>query len=212
MRVTIEAKTAKVVQALGKFGSALKKELAVGITAAASGMKADTTKELKKQYQVDVAKSTAKYSRDKATASKLESTLTIRGRMEPVFKLGQPTPSRVMGGKTSGGVSVMIKGQRKTYPSAFVARMTEGFYKKERLRGTKYFGQAVRGGAVDHIGVFKRKEEKGRLPIKEIYEPSIPQQTEDEPIIEPAINKVLPKMINGVHRALNHLKKNWGTK
>jgi len=77
------------------------------------------------------------------------------GRPQPLFNFS-PRPQTVMGGKTSGGVSALVSGQRHRFRHSFIAEMGSG-----------------------HKGVFQRRGQE-RLPIEELYVLSIPQMVEDQ--------------------------------
>jgi Prophage minor tail protein Z (GPZ) len=84
----------------------------------------------------------------RATAARQELQIAVSGARLPLiaFKAKGPEPSRGRG----RGVTAVIQGQRKTYPSAFIATMPTG-----------------------HRGVYARKG-RARLPIHELRGVSLP--------------------------------------
>lgn len=83
----------------------------------------------------------------RATAQSQAARVIARGRAVPLieFKARGPEPSRGRG----AGVSYAMQGQRRRIPDAFIATMPTG-----------------------HRGVFRRRA-AGRLPIRQLYGPSI---------------------------------------
>lgn len=84
-----------------------------------------------------------------ARSNALEATLTATGRRIPLisFRARGPEPSRGRG----GGVAYVMRGSRQRLPHAFIATMRSG-----------------------HRGVFRRIG-VARLPVIELFGPSIPQ-------------------------------------
>lgn len=86
----------------------------------------------------------------KATAENLTATIYASARRVPLIKFGArgKEPSRGKG----PGVRAKLKGGAGTYPNAFIATVGNG-----------------------HRGVFQRKAGAGRLPMRELYGPSVYQ-------------------------------------
>jgi len=92
--------------------------------------------------------------------------------------------------KTKKGVSVQVKRQsgRKAVKHAFMATMP--VYGKDRV--VVQAGQAGRGSGGGHVGVFWRQEQggkrAGRLPLHELYGPSIPDILSNDNVLEPVLS------------------------
>jgi len=113
----------------------------------------------------EMVKDTMKTIRAKAGDESPTAIVTVKSGNIPLFKF-TPDPSSIMGGKTTGGVSVLLGGRRAQFPNAFVAEMASG-----------------------HRGIFTRTGKFGLIPgprggtktegIKELFAVSVPQMTED---------------------------------
>jgi hypothetical protein len=77
----------------------------------------------------------------------LTALVVLRGSNVPLFRFLNVTPRNIMGGQTTGGVSVMIANQSHKFRSAFVAQMPTG-----------------------HIGIYERTGKKTKSGKKEITE------------------------------------------
>jgi hypothetical protein len=97
-------------------------------------------------------------------SGEIAALATLRGKRIPLIKMGA-NPKGVMTGKTTGGVSVLIRGARHQFRSAFVSNI---------------------GG---RFQVYRRKG-KDRFPVEALTTASIPQMvgSEKENIADDVIN------------------------
>ena len=92
--------------------------------------------------------------------------------------------------KTKAGVSVQVKRQsgRKQVKHAFMATMP--IYGKGMV--VVQAGEAGRGSGGGHVGVFWRREQggkrAGRLPLHELYGPSIADILSNDNVLEPVLS------------------------
>lgn len=114
--------------------------------------------------QKDLVKQAWKVRKAKSGDPNPTAEAVVKGGMIGLYKFA-PDPSAIMGGKTSGGVSVLIDGAKHQFKNAFVAQMKNG-----------------------HKGIFQR-DGRGRLGIHELFTSSIPQMTEDQ-----KQNRIPPKL------------------
>jgi len=116
------------------------------ISAYRSEVKSKTTKEW------SVAKSQLsdfKITRANKRSGGIAALAQLRGKRIPLYEMGA-NPSSIMGGKTTGGVSVLIAGKRHRFKHAFVADINGKF------------------------GVYERKG-SDRFPVKMLTTASVPQ-------------------------------------
>ncbi len=105
---------------------------------------------------------------------------TFTGRPVPLARFA-PHPSSITKQRPAAGVSVMVKARRKAIRGAFIARMAAG-----------------------HVGVFQRKG-KERLPIKELYGPSLAGMLENPEVNERIQRRAAERFETALRHEIDYL-------
>jgi len=148
-------KARQVLEGLGRKTPPL---VARALTRSARGVVTDASRETRKVYNVrsmDVRKS---FSVVPANRSNLTASASSGGQRISLLHFGA-RPRKPGGRRPKRGVSVNVMSGRKTIPGSFVARMPNG-----------------------GIGVFRRKQGAGRLPIRKLTGPSVPHMLDHEDV------------------------------
>lgn len=202
MKVTIESKTAKACEMLGKFGNNLGHEVADGLNAAGNGVKKDIIDGIAQHYGVsrDVAakatrreqkRGVKRWRRLKADYDKLESTTIVEGLNLPLYEMGA-APTGKMVPKTTGGVSVTLKGRRHNFPHAFVTDRYGYLGVYGRRRDKKYYN---------------RDRQRFEHPIKQLTTESLPQMADDDKIVESIAEKATKRFVEKFDKSVKKLLK-----
>ncbi len=146
---------------------------------------------------------------------RLRAHVSIYGPFSPLY-LMNPSQTDVMGGKTTGGVAVTIKGRRERFEHAFVAKMRSGHigvFQRVKEVERKYFaGSDKNGNKLAHWRLSSFFPRKRRGGIRELFTTTVPQDIDDSNIIRPATEKVMDDVVNATYRAVNKLVKDYGDK
>ena len=122
---------------------------------------------------------------ERASSSSPIAILRAVGRVIPLSKF-KIRPSKPTPGRSKPVTATVIKGKGGTIPKAFVARMPTG-----------------------HVGVYRRKG-RPRLPIMELYGPSVPQMIGNEEVMraleEKAQQTLDERMEHEITRLLEGIK------
>lgn len=162
----------------------IKPEIADAANRAAAGIRTDGTRAITKQYGITrkLVFDSWKVRRSSRNAAEPIAYAVTQSGMVPLYQY-KPSPKSVMTGRTRGGVSAMVVGQRVTFKHAFVAKMKSG-----------------------HVGVFRRRSTR-RLDIEELYGLSVPQLAEREEVASVvqagASKRFEARLLHGIDRLLS---------
>lgn len=170
----IAVRRGTVEQAFRKLGTAAEKALVRSLNRTAAGAATAAVRAVSENLR-----STQKNVRRAITAKdarpdRLESQVVARSKRIPIFDL-RPSPSTPEAKRPKSGVSYLARVGRKRIPGAFIARMKSG-----------------------HVGVFKRAKDAKRLPIAELFGPSIPlvfTRRDVQAAIKKVVSERLPREI-----------------
>lgn len=177
MKLEIKIDDAKVRQEIKSMSAAAQKAMVSTINKVAAKMRAEGSREVRKEYKVKPADINKALWLKRATPGNLKAILRARGRRTPLFVFSARQNSRDV------TVQVKVNRGRTLLLSSFEATVGTG----------------------GHVGVFWRKERfrRGqrvpRLPIKELFGPSIPQLFGSEAIarkLEALVDRDLPKVFS----------------
>ena len=144
-----------VLQTLGDRARPL---LAKSLNRALRGVRTDASRESRTVYNVKAKQVRSSFVLQQAGKTNL--TASARSRGQPISLRHFGARPRTPEARTpKRGVSVKVMGSRKTIPGSFMARMPGG-----------------------GIGVFRRKQGAGRLPIRRLAGPSVPQMLDHEDV------------------------------
>jgi len=167
---------ATVQRFLKEAAAELRPAIAEAANRAAAGAKTDAKRLIAKQYPplkiAEIAQGISVYKSEKDAESP-GAVVAFRGPRLSQFRFS-PRPSKVMGGRTKGGVSSLIAGARIQAPHAFIAK--------------------VRG----ELNIFQRQKlgrgsDRRKLRLLTVW--AIPEMVEDEVHEEAILNLVREKML-----------------
>lgn len=138
-----------VEQAFRKLGTAAEKALVTSLNRTAVGAATAAVRAVSSNLRSTQKNVRAAISTSDARPERLESRVIARSKRIPLFDL-RPSPSTPEAKKPRRGVSYLSRSGRKRIAGSFIARMKSG-----------------------HVGVFKRAKDAKRLPIVELFGPSI---------------------------------------
>lgn len=161
-------KARQALQALGRQASPL---VARALTRSARGVATDASRLVRGVYNVRAAQVRKSFRVASASRDRLAASASSTGRNVSLIHFGA-RPGKPGGRRPRRGVSVSVMSGRKIIPGSFVARMPNG-----------------------GVGVFRRKEGAGRLPIRKLVGPSVPQMLDHE--------DVQPGLESGAHERFN---------
>lgn len=147
---TMQLNTKAAQQALRALKGRGRQAIARALNRATASMRTVQTRGIAKDLGLAQAPIRKAMTIDQATASHHVAKLIATGARIPLYAF-KPSPKDPQVRRRTGGVSYRLPGGRGRVPNAFIARMDSG-----------------------HIGVFVRKGRR-RLPIRELFGPSIPQ-------------------------------------
>lgn len=131
----------------------LAKAQAMALNKAADGVRVDTSRLIRSQFKgLKVSTVNKAFSIAKASGSNLVAVVKVRGRPLNLGNFGAR--------QTRAGVTVMVKGQRKLIPHAFIVKVTT-------RDGESTFG-------VVFIRDAKNGKRPGRLPVKPLTSVDLP--------------------------------------
>lgn len=139
-----------VEQAFRKLGSAAEKALVRSLNRTAAGAATAAVRAVSSNLRSTQKNVRRAITTKDARPERLESQVIARSKRIPIFDL-RPSPSTPTAAKPKTGVSYLAATGRRRIPGSFIARMKSG-----------------------HIGVFKRVKDAKRLPVAELFGPSIP--------------------------------------
>lgn len=200
VKINIEKKTAEAQILLATFGDRLAPEFSDALNRAAVGVKTDTARSMQREFNVPQQQTRENDEGDdrwkiqKSSPDQLEATATVFGPRRSLFEVGDPSPATMMTGKTTGGVSVNIRGQRHNLPTAFVS---------------------ARKGITTPEGVYSSYNKKytKRLPnhgYRKLTTESIPQMVDEPEIVEPNIKGINERFVKRFDQQINRLLTDYG--
>lgn len=145
----IAVRNGTVEQAFRKLGSAAEKALVRSLNRTASGASTAAVRAVSANLRSNQRTVRRAITTRDARPDRLESQVIARGKRIPIVDL-RPSPSTPTANKPKVGVSYLASSGRRRIPGSFIARMKSG-----------------------HVGVFKRVKDAKRLPIAELFGPSI---------------------------------------
>lgn len=144
--------TGRGKQLLEQFGGLVRPAVQRALNRAADSLPKYITAGILREYHLPQSRVRGTFTVRKASLSELLAVVTSASGGVPLYLFGA-RPSQP-GRRPPGGVQVDVMG-RKPVPGSFVARMKSG-----------------------HIGVFMRSGESPRLPMHELFGPSVPKMIE----------------------------------
>lgn len=138
---------------LKEFGDLVKPAVMRALNRAADGMPKHITAGILSEYHLPAMRVRKTFSIRHASMRELITTVRSRSGAMPLYLFGA-RPSKP-GRNTGAGVAVDVQGRKVVEGGTFVARMKSG-----------------------HIGVFKRTGDSPRMPIHELFGPSVPTMIE----------------------------------
>ena len=126
-----------VKRILSELGDDLKTALVDAANRAAAGVKTDAKRLIAKQYKPLKSSEIAEgitVQHASRQREEIDATAIFRGARLGLYKFA-PKPSGVMGGKTEGGVSVLIGGERENFRHSFIAsiRGQKNVFQRQKL-------------------------------------------------------------------------------
>lgn len=146
------------------LGSRAAPMLAKSLNRSLRGVRTDASKETRKVYNVKAGRVRKSFSLQLASRGNLQGRAVSKGERISLLHFGA-RPRSPEGRRPKIGVSVRVMEGRKKIPGSFVARMPGG-----------------------GIGVFRRKQGAGRLPIRKLTGPSVPHML-DHDNVQPALEQ-----------------------
>ena len=143
---------------LDSFGRRAETGIRRALRRSLNAMRTDAYKEARQEYNIRVADVRKAFS-SRIWGNPPIGQATFSGRKIPLIRFS-PRPAGVTRRRPPGGVSVMVKAQRKAISGSFVARMRSG-----------------------HLGVFQRHGDD-RLPIEEKFGPALAQMLDNPEVNE----------------------------
>ncbi len=161
------------------FGDRAKVGIRRSLRRALAGIGKDSFAEARKEYPSISARDVKKSLTSRIWGDPPIGQASFSGRVVPLIGFS-PRPSRVTRRRPPAGVSVLVKAQRKVIGGSFIASVRAG--------KTKF-----------HVGVFVRQG-AARLPIRQLFGPSIPQM-----LANPAVSEqIQERAAERFEKALRH--------
>lgn len=153
IELTTDANFGRARELLAQFGDLVKPAVMRGINRAAEGLPKYITHSLRGEYNLPASRIRRTFAVRRASVGDLLATVRSTSGAMPLYLFGA-RPSKP-GRSTGAGVAVDVQGRKIVEGGTFVARMKSG-----------------------HIGVFKRTGDSTRMPIHELFGPSVPTMVE----------------------------------
>ena len=186
--MTIEVREEQFERAklvLSNVPKGIERAMASAINRAAQSGRTEAVKKVRERYIVKASTVREPLKIERASSSSPIAILRAVGRVIPLSKF-KIRPSKPTPGRSKPVTATVIKGKGGTIPKAFVARMPTG-----------------------HVGVYRRKG-RPRLPIMELYGPSVPQMIGNEEVMraleEKAQQTLDERMEHDITRLLEGIK------
>ncbi len=190
------------------LGDMLAPEMSMALNRAAFGVRTDVNRKLAAQTNLtqDEIDEFCKWTFHRSKEDDLVAHAIIKGKRIPLEELS-PSPSTIMGGKTSGGVTVNLLGKSGTFKHAFIGKIFGDAPRRSRV----WLRQSHKTPKVDYVEKYnakKRRREKiwikHRFPVANMTARSIPQVADDAEVVESVIKgadkRVSKQFVHRVHR------------
>lgn len=191
----------EALQLYAELGDKLEPEMAMASNRAMRGVKTDVTKQIAKTRGVKRSELKDWKFRN-ARPGDMEALAVIAGKRLPVDMFG-PSPSSVMTGRTSGGVSVSLAGKSVIFRHAFVGRVYDAqpqvLQRKPGATPKQDF----------YVKAGERKRLKGRFPLNRLFFVSVAQMADDDDVVDIVVKNAQGRVLSQFDHLIDRLLKGY---